>query len=116
MDDKGIDLAYNRRCPAWGNLTWPKVGEFNLANGVISHEYVFKAHDTYKKFALVYDGEIVPVSLGLSDGIIQRVFQFHGHPIFVARDPEHILAYRILNGSTIDDVCHIAANVAKINP
>jgi hypothetical protein len=97
-------------------LTWPKVGEFNLANGVISHEYVFKAHDTYKKFALVYDGEIVPVSLGLSDGIIQRVFQFHGHPIFVARDPEHILAYRILNGSTIDDVCHIAANVAKINP
>jgi len=30
-----MDLAYNRRCPAWGNLTWPKVGEFNLASGDI---------------------------------------------------------------------------------
>ncbi len=29
-----MDLAYNRRCSAWGNLTWPKVGEFNLASGV----------------------------------------------------------------------------------
>ncbi len=27
-------MDYNPDCPAWGNLTWPKVGEFNLANGV----------------------------------------------------------------------------------
>ncbi len=26
-------MDYNPDCPAWGNLTWPKVGEFNLANG-----------------------------------------------------------------------------------
>lgn len=26
-------LAYNPGCPAWRNLTWPRVGEFNLANG-----------------------------------------------------------------------------------
>lgn len=26
-------MDYNPVCPAWGNLTWPKVGEFNLANG-----------------------------------------------------------------------------------
>lgn len=27
-------MDYNPDCPAWGNLTWPKVGEFDLANGV----------------------------------------------------------------------------------
>ena len=26
-------MDYNPDCPAWGSLTWPKVGEFNLANG-----------------------------------------------------------------------------------
>jgi hypothetical protein len=26
-------MDYNPDCPAWGILTWPKVGEFNLANG-----------------------------------------------------------------------------------
>ncbi|WP_395407897.1 hypothetical protein ACHMW6_15095 [Pseudoduganella sp. UC29_106] len=26
-------MNYNPDCPAWGNLTWPKVEEFNLANG-----------------------------------------------------------------------------------
>ena len=26
-------MDYNPVCPAWGILTWPKVGEFNLANG-----------------------------------------------------------------------------------
>jgi len=29
-------MDYNPDCPAWGNLTWPKVGEFNLANGEFS--------------------------------------------------------------------------------
>lgn len=28
-------MDYNPDCPAWGNLTWPKVGEFNLANGAL---------------------------------------------------------------------------------
>ena len=28
-------MDYNPDCPAWGNLTWPKVGEFNLANGAV---------------------------------------------------------------------------------
>jgi len=27
------DMDYNLDCPAWGNLSWPKVGEFNVANG-----------------------------------------------------------------------------------
>jgi hypothetical protein len=27
-------MDYNPVCPAWGILTWPKVGEFNMANGV----------------------------------------------------------------------------------
>ena len=29
----GGNMGYNSDCPAWGSLTWPKVGEFNLANG-----------------------------------------------------------------------------------
>lgn len=28
-------MDYNPDCPAWGSLTWPKVGEFNLANGAV---------------------------------------------------------------------------------
>jgi predicted metal-dependent HD superfamily phosphohydrolase len=35
-----VDLAYNRRCPAWGNLTWPKVEEFNLANGASESDFL----------------------------------------------------------------------------
>ncbi len=30
-------MDYNPDCPAWGNLTWPKVGEFDLANGASWH-------------------------------------------------------------------------------
>src|ERR1700710_1790003 len=29
------DMDYNLDCPACGNLTWPKVGEFILANGAL---------------------------------------------------------------------------------
>lgn len=32
-------MDYNPVCTAWGNLTWPKVGEFNLANGAQVHKF-----------------------------------------------------------------------------
>ena len=37
-------MDYNPDCPAWGNLTWPKVGEFDLANG-----------DLYQAFLVTHD-------------------------------------------------------------
>lgn len=33
-------MDYNPDCPAWGNLTWPKVGEFDLANGVVKQSHL----------------------------------------------------------------------------
>jgi hypothetical protein len=85
------------------------------ADKLISLEYVFEKNDTYKKYAYVYDDNIIRVAVGISDEIIQRVYLFHDHPIFIARSPNSILVYRIKNGSEIDDVCHIASDVAKIN-
>jgi hypothetical protein len=32
-------MDYNPLCPAWGSLTWPKVGEFDLANGAEHSPY-----------------------------------------------------------------------------
>ncbi|WP_374361226.1 hypothetical protein [Pseudoduganella danionis] len=36
-------MDYNPDCPAWGNLTWPKVGEFDLANG--ENNFAIEARD-----------------------------------------------------------------------
>lgn len=38
-------ISLQSDCPAWGNLTWPKEGEFHLANGVPCNEY-FEDHCT----------------------------------------------------------------------
>jgi hypothetical protein len=32
-------ISLQSDCPAWGNLTWPKVGEFHLANGGAHKDY-----------------------------------------------------------------------------
>jgi hypothetical protein len=39
-------MDYNPLCPAWGSLTWPKVGEFNLANGGYKSSCVHPRHPT----------------------------------------------------------------------
>jgi hypothetical protein len=85
------------------------------ADKLISVEYVFKKNDTFKKYAGIYDGEIISAAVGISRGIIQRVYLFHNFPIFIARNTDSILVYRLKNGSEMNDVCHIASNVAKIN-
>lgn len=45
-------MDYNPDCPAWGNLTWPKVGEFDLANGVSSSKCVPVHAMWYRPFSV----------------------------------------------------------------
>ncbi len=63
-------MDYNPDCPAWGNLTWPKVGEFNLANGGPKRTAPYAVPLTSKSCSLLCDGEQWRVSPGLLRKII----------------------------------------------
>lgn len=107
--------VYKSNRPAWGILTWPKVGEFNLANGAIeqaiAENAIQKYHFTllrnlYKKTAsfLGYPkwSDLLDSMPGDKQGYLNRIIQFSSHrtlsneEVAEPTQPEKEMARRLL--------------------
>jgi len=71
----------------------------------VSKKYSMTATDKYHFLG-------ADIGIGLVSGVTQRVFEFHGKAIFIARGVP-ILAYEIKNGNKFDAVCYLASSVIR---
>jgi hypothetical protein len=88
----------------------------------VRHPYLFRKNDVYQKFSWISfatemsQHQPIKVDIGFirNAPVIQRVYLFNGHVIFTAQQSSATLVYRLIGGSTMDDVCYFAGNIIEL--